>query len=447
MTGSRLRRARIGRTLHRREAELVKGSDEQVLLLSRAAGGWRLVKAFVLNTVGTLIFLGALILLYKAVMRPSIAISPISVPKELADKGYAPEVIALQLQRALKKIVHDANSMKQIADVTTPMDVPNIIVPQTGLSLETIAAEIRSFFGIESRWNVSGYLTEEKDRYFLNLRITKEYEFITRSNSGDMKHIDDIVTAAAQNVLEVTDPYLLAASYSQTDPNKAIELARGIIVGYAENGASVTWAHILIAEVMLDRQRKPDEAIVESQIAIERNPALSVPHNNLGKALSMQGKIDMAIVEYKKAIELDPRYSSPHNNLGNALYMQGKVDMAIVEYKKAIELNPRDANYHKNLGNALPYQWKFDMALVELKKATELDPGDASVHADLGDLLSGSRDGGVDKTDLAIVEYKKAIELNPSEASFHRKLGAALDYQHNSTEALKEFKKAHELER
>ena len=81
-------------------------------------------------------------------MRPSIAISPISVPKELADKGYAPEVIALQLQRALKKIVHDANSMKQIADVTTPMDVPNIIVPQTGLSLETIAAEIRSFFGI-----------------------------------------------------------------------------------------------------------------------------------------------------------------------------------------------------------------------------------------------------------------------------------------------------------
>lgn len=147
----RLRKARIGRALRLRKAEPAKALDEQPTLLSRAAGVWMTLKTFVLNTAGTLIFLSALILLYKAVVQPAIAISPISVPKELADKGYTPEATALQLQRALKKIVHDAKSMKHGADVTTQMDVPNIIVPRTGLSLETIAAEIRSLLGIVSR--------------------------------------------------------------------------------------------------------------------------------------------------------------------------------------------------------------------------------------------------------------------------------------------------------
>jgi hypothetical protein len=122
-------------------------------------------------------------------------------------RGYTPEATALQLQRALKKIVHDAKSMKHGADVTTQMDVPNIIVPRTGLSLETIAAEIRSLLGVVSRWSVSGDLTTENDRYSLNLRIANEKDSRISSSSSELKRIDNLFTFAAQSVLEVTDPY------------------------------------------------------------------------------------------------------------------------------------------------------------------------------------------------------------------------------------------------
>ena len=127
-----------------------------------------------------------------------------------------------------------------------------------------------------------------------------------------------------------------------------------------------------------------DEAIAEFNKAIELNPKLAPPHNNLGNALKAKNRLDEAIAEFNKAIELDPKYAGAHNNLGLALEAKNRLDDAIAEFNKAIELDPKLAPPHSNLGTALKAKNRLDEAIAEYKKAIKIDPNIASAHGALG---------------------------------------------------------------
>jgi tetratricopeptide (TPR) repeat protein len=414
-----------------------------------------------------------LALLWLALTQKTIAIAPISVPKTVAENGYTADVAAQRLHDALNKVVEDAHSSKEGPEVALQTDLPSIVVPAIGLSLETIAADIRTFFHIKGRWNISGEFTIGQKRLLLRLRMNGK-DFYLSPSGVDPERPDELLAPAAEKVFELADPYIAAASLRDHDPSKSLKIARRIIADRPETDQSVPWAHNLVGGVLrnqhnteeaidefrkaidldprlaifhsnlgaaLSDQHRTDEAIAECRKAIELDPREAQAHNNLGNALSDLHKTDEAIAEYKKAIELDPRYALPHNNLGLALSEQGKIDEAIAEYKKAIELDPREALAHNNLGNALSDRHKTEEAIAEYKKAIELDPRDAIPHTGLGVAL---REQG--KIDEAIAEYKKAIELDPRLALPHNNLGSALRDQGNTEEAIAEYRKAIELD-
>jgi hypothetical protein len=74
---------------------------EKLSWFARAANWWTSLRNFVLNVVGAAIFVGASVLLYDAVMQPTIAIAPISVPEALEKSGYTSEIAANELRVAL----------------------------------------------------------------------------------------------------------------------------------------------------------------------------------------------------------------------------------------------------------------------------------------------------------------------------------------------------------
>ena len=223
------------------------------------------------------------------------------------------------------------------------------MVPAIGLSLETIAADIRSLFPIAGRWihiadrwNISGELTIAQKQLWLRLWMNGR-DFFTSPNGVDPERPDDLLAPAAEKVYELADPYIAAWYLRERDPSKSLAIARGIIADRPETDQSVPWAHNVVGVILRD-QDKTDKAITEYRTAIELDPRFAAAHNNLGIVLGDQGKIEEAIVEYSKAIELDPRYALPHNGLGNVLRdHQHKIGEAIIEYRKAIELDPRDA--------------------------------------------------------------------------------------------------------
>ncbi len=483
----RLPRKKAARLAAAKARHITKPADKKrtawefgALVWNAHVAFWRDLTAIALGIVGFFGVIAAAVLLYKAVYDPGIAIAPISVPKELADEGYTPDVAAVRLRTALNDVYIRAFSLRRrispqptLKNINVIGTAPNIIVPGTAFSIEALSAKIHSFYHPAGRSDVSGEITIVDSKLWLRLRLNGD-DIYASAGGGDPKRPDDLYTEAAQEIFDETDPYLLAVSLSESDPDRTLEIAKRIIASRPESDPTVPWTHILIGNmlrfkgdigvaiaeyhkaIVLDPRSaiarynlgvalkfmgKYQEALAEYRMAIELDPRNALVHSYLGSALYEQGKIDEAIAEYKKAIDLDPRFASPHISLGNALRGQGRTDEAITEYEKAIDLDPRFAIAHNNLGGALRDQGKTDEAITEYKKAIELDPRDTSSHNNLGVAL---RDQG--KTDEAIAEYKKAIDLDPRYAKAHRNLSIALRKQGKNDAADAEEKKALDLE-
>jgi len=402
------------------------------------AAFWKEFAAFVLSVASVCAVAIIVVLLWKALTQKTIAIAPISVPKTIAENGYTADVAAQRLHDALNKVVEDARTSKQGPEVALQADLPSIVVPTIGLSLETIAADIRTFFHFAGRWNISGELTIAQKQLWLRLRMNGR-DFFASPKGVDPKHPDELFAPAAEKVFELADPYIAAASLADRDPGKCLEVAKGIIASRPETDPSVPWAHVLVAYVLI-AQHKDEEAIAESRKAIELVPRFAVAHNNLGAALRDQHKTEEATAEYRKAIELDPLFAVPHIGLGNALSDQHKTEEAIAEYRKAIELDPLFALFHYNLGVSLHNEGKTEEAIAEYRKTIELDPRLAIAHNNLGNDL-----GDQHKTDEAIAEYREAIKLDPRDRGPHHNLAIILRAQGKTKEADAEDQKAKEL--
>ena len=103
-------------------------------------------------------------------------------------------------------------------------------------------------------------------------------------------------------------------------------------------------AHTLRAWAYRSKNRI-DEAISECKRAIEVDPDLGNPYNDIGSYLLSQGKLDEA-VEWLERAKGAKRYESPHfpfMNLGRVYAAKGMTLRAIQEFERALELAPGDA--------------------------------------------------------------------------------------------------------
>jgi tetratricopeptide (TPR) repeat protein len=97
-------------------------------------------------------------------------------------------------------------------------------------------------------------------------------------------------------------------------------------------------------------------------------------HYNMGLLLALTGRVDEAIVEYQKALERDPLYSDARSNLAAAFARRGQLDRAAAELRRLLEHDPENASARTNLGLVLLQQGRRDEARVQLEEALRLDP-------------------------------------------------------------------------
>jgi hypothetical protein len=153
------------------------------------------------------------------------------------------------------------------------------VVPAVGLSLETIAADIRTFFHIPGRWNISGEFTIAQKQLRLRLRMSGR-DFFTSPDGVDPERPDDLLAPAAEKVFELADPYIAAASLFHRDPGKYLERARRIISDRPERDPIVPWAHVLVGTI-LSNQHEDEVAIAEYQDGHRaRSSHCAAPHRS-----------------------------------------------------------------------------------------------------------------------------------------------------------------------
>lgn len=159
-------------------------------------------------------------------------------------------------------------------------------------------------------------------------------------------------------------------------------------------------------------------------------------HLERGVQLEQVGRIDDAIAETEKALNLDPSLAKAHLNLLILYAKTGKARQAEEHYKALVALNPDqfpDAYY--NYGVLLVEEGKFDEAEKAFRETLALAPTNDAAHDNLGYLLE--RQG---KLQEAANEYKKAIEANPRSRQAHFKLGRILVNQQHYAEAIEQLK-------
>jgi tetratricopeptide (TPR) repeat protein len=439
---SRLRRARVSKALNQRRTGILRRGEERSNPLVRswsltksatvkAIGVWSVLTSIALSAMGTLLFLALSYLLYQSVTSSAIEIAPISVPKDFAEKGYTSEAMTLELREALLDLVKQARTDKRTVNVVSQKDEPAIDLPQTGMSLDTIAAEIRKRFGFGDWWRVSGSIESIDGKLKLNIDLDGAHDHKDVSNSASMNQIGELFSFAAHNIFDIIDPYIVASSYADNDPKTSIERARKIILTSSTDRSNAGWAHVLMSYV---RRHNSIETKKQSKIAIELDNNIAVAHLNLGVSLANEDKYQEAFEEFREAIWLNNNYSAAHNYLGLLLANHGYHRLAVEELNRAINLDPHDSSAHANLGWALQLNGEQDAALEELAKAIESDPEDGYAHAQLGSIYAYQG-----KLDPAIEEYREAISADPGNANIHVNLASALKSKGDFNAAVEEF--------
>jgi tetratricopeptide (TPR) repeat protein len=106
-----------------------------------------------------------------------------------------------------------------------------------------------------------------------------------------------------------------------------------------------------------------DEAIRIYQQVIERQPAWSEPHINLGCIYYQRGEMQNARASFCAALELESNNVTAHFNLGCVFDELGRLDESIEHLRRATEIEPAHADAHFNLASAYEKQGRKQLAL------------------------------------------------------------------------------------
>jgi hypothetical protein len=191
-------------------------------------------------------------LLWKALFLRALAIEAIAVPRQLAENGYTAEVAAQRLRDALNRFAYDADEARQGPTLLMPAEIVNIVVPSIGISLETIAASIRTFLHMDNRQTLSGELVVDKAQLRLRLRLSGKE--LVRDLQGPLENPDQLMEKAAPTVFENVDPYRVVQWWHKKDPEKSIERANEFIAKWPSS-PFVQGAHLIIGTVHYRKER------------------------------------------------------------------------------------------------------------------------------------------------------------------------------------------------
>jgi tetratricopeptide (TPR) repeat protein len=246
-----------------------------------------------------------------------------------------------------------------------------------------------------------------------------------------------------------------------------------------------------------------EEAIIEFEHAIEKNPEMVESYSNLGLSLAQKGNLSEAIAIISKATDMEPNYADLRNNLGIVLGKAKRYEEALQQFHTSLKINPTylepqlniamllmesiqkspedkslpQVSERKNtvieslqkLATTIPefaeyrfYTYRFEKTvkliqtdelpqaietLREIKDAVQKPNLDETIHGFYLKFLFG----GAGKDEKVLSDYRnrleKGIEENPKYADLHNSLGTVYLIQCRNLfiKAMSQFKKAYEI--
>jgi TolB-like protein/DNA-binding winged helix-turn-helix (wHTH) protein/tetratricopeptide (TPR) repeat protein len=163
----------------------------------------------------------------------------------------------------------------------------------------------------------------------------------------------------------------LAADYNLFDPVPHDEI-RELIYSALDHARKLEPGHLPIHMVMgrvlyeVDFNWQAADAELKQAIALE--PGNAEAHRLAGYLATTYGRFDEAVEQSEKAIELDPLQPWNYIGRGYAAYRSGRLAQAEVDYRTALDLAPQSGKFHCLLGAVLITRGQRESALAEMEK-------------------------------------------------------------------------------
>lgn len=359
------------------------------------------------------LFVGAL--LSKELIRPTIILRPIGLPKAATALGFSEDVAALRFRDGLSKIAGQANAFSRSDDGGQLRFMPlhhAFEIPGYKISYRTLVSIIRDLFNLqdvvvvgefaciptEQDWSCPSYKS-----LVLRLRIVRTADEAAIVEMEPPRHpdLDRYLLTAAEKVYEHIEPVtLMRYRYKTGDLDGADILAKRL-----SKPGSKHRSHGLEIQALIAWKKRGLIAQAERLFATSYEEA---SENERGYILNSWGvfarrsdhaRLQEAIGKFRQALELTPDLKEAANNLGYALRMAGRYEEALSAYEKAIKLDDEYARAYYNRGH---------------------------LHRRIGDLKrrAGDLEQAAVDYEQAAADYEQAIHIDPH----YRKAWAALGF-------------------
>jgi len=126
--------------------------------------------------------------------------------------------------------------------------------------------------------------------------------------------------------------------------------------------------HVVMGRVLYEVDWSWRAADAEMKQAIALEPGNAEAHRLAGYLATTYGRFDEAVEQSEKAIELDPLQPWNYIGRGYAAYRSGRLAQAEANYRTALDLAPGSGKFHCLLGTVLIARGQRESALAEMEK-------------------------------------------------------------------------------
>lgn len=388
-------------------------------------------------------FFAATLLLIPSVAgqftRSAIVIDPIAVPEAMATQGLTPEVVANRIWDGLQAFAATASDNRGAIAAIPDSQLIEFSLPDAGISIDSIFAQIRQFFQIYETRIGGEYVCATADcapeGRQLRIRVVrKSSDIIDLPAHGSMTEAQYYREAAA-GIYAIIDPYVAIAAQAETAPLKAATLARGLIIDETRDSK---WAFNLLGRIALEDGQFRD-AVAEFRAALAIDPDFHEARAGLAEALLHAFDSETASVELA---ELERR--APNSPLVPKLRAQiavvaGDQAEGVRQMLLSAELDPLNPEPLIAAGNMELRAGNVEAGMQHLRGALEIDPGySAALNILAVTLLEQQRN------EEAAAIYRQWLEFDPDHAVARVSLAMVLDAGGEYEEAAEQFQLAHD---
>ena len=293
--------------------------------------------------------------LWRELRRNTIVLDPLEVPRELVDRGYTPAVVTERLLNAIHTIQSVATTQKPRRGHVALAQQADIQIPVGQLSIKSFARYFRQLLEFPDQ-QVAGEVTRDGETFTLQLRH-RVGSRMTLARSRTANDVGPLIGAGAEEVVRLTDPYVLASYYMEQElpgPEfpKTTEALQHVI---ATRPDELPWACNLQGLLLLNRH-DIEGALVVLRRGFDADPDLQSPvSEEFITALLRSGRGDEALRIVDSA-SARPLTAAQRTRVGWCNVMLGRYRIAFRHFRRVLATRRR--HVYATLGLAVCY-WRL----------------------------------------------------------------------------------------